>query len=76
VRHALGTAGRRGANHALDLRDHDAAAVASSKRLVHGAEQRAFVFVGQVPALVGGGRAQDGHARRDRRVEQPLLTGE
>ena len=54
---------------ALHLRDDDAAIVARRQRLFEPAEIGAFVLVGEVAALVGGGGADDrdvGHDRRGR----------
>ena len=65
---------RRG--KAFDLGDHDAAVVARRKRLFERPENAAFVLVGEVAALVGGGRANDGDLRRNRREEEPIVAGE
>ena len=48
---------------ALDLRNDDAAIVAGGERLVETAEIGAFVLVGEIAALVGGGGADDGDLR-------------
>ena len=61
---------------ALDLRDHEAAVVAHRERLIERTENAALVLVGEVAALVGGGRANDRDMGRDGREEQPVLAGE
>ena len=63
-------------DHALDLRNDDAAVVARSKGLVEAAEQGPFVLVGEVAAFVGGGRADDGDVGHDGREVQPVLPVE
>ena len=67
---------RSGRGEALDLRDHQAAVVANGERLIERAENAAFVLVGKIAALVGGGGADDRDIGRDGRKEQPVLAGE
>src|SRR6185503_15625198 len=61
------------ANHALDLRDDDPAVIARGERLVEGAKECAFVFIGQIPALVRRRRSYDRDAWRYCRKKQPFL---
>ena len=65
---------RRG--EALDLRDDEAAVVAHRKRLIERPENAAFVLVGEIAALVGGGGADDRDVGNDGREEQPVVAGE
>ena len=63
-------------DHALDLRDDDAAIGAGGHGLLQRAEIGALVLIGQVAAFVGAGGADDGDLRRDRREIKPFLAVE
>ena len=60
----------------FDLGDHHAAVVAHAQRLIERAEIAALVLVGEIAALVRGGRANDRDVGNDRRKEQPFVVGE
>ena len=65
-----------GPDDALDLGDDDATVVACGHRLLQRAQQRAFVLIAQVAALIGRGGAQDGHVGRHSGKEQPVAPVE
>ena len=61
---------------ALDLGDHEAAAVARGERQIERAERRGLVLHRDVAARVGGGAADDRDVGRDVAEVQPLLAVE